>query len=358
MGILIGHGEHDGTQTVKVPAGLQVDFYAYEDSPLPIAILIELLKRGDNARPIVTPAAGESVPNYVYKPWKPHQIAGVKTVRRDWADTLIIGDPGAQDELPLCSNPANCERRKQHDQCTGVFGRAVQRHWTRLQILCCRTKVEDEAPPTKVIKGADGSLDKSFYEAFFSGVMNFVASTPAEKDKIWKSWDPGTQTYQIAVDQDMEEFAACYKARQDIDKKKEPTAKAETIRALPAPLVLQLLRDYPEYREPAAAAHPLDPADKAAIGAFLQAEYPTQEVEWLEKLKADQNQLVSWMIDKRIASWFRLFITLQYITFGLHGKALASMFRQLEPAQRKIVLDWRPALRDDLTTHAPDLLTA
>jgi hypothetical protein len=357
VGVVIAHGEHDGTRTVDVPAGMQVEFFAYEDSPLPMVILIELLKRGDKAFPLETAKAGTPVHNYLYKPFKQYQIDGVKTVKRDWKDTLLIGDAGEPNELFLCSNPAQCEQRGRHDQCGGVFGRAVQRNWTRLQIVCCRTNTTIEEPKeTKVIKGADGREDASFYETFRLNGMNFVAKTPAEQDKAWESWSQDTQTYQMAIAEDMKEWADCYTARREIDKRKDRAAKADVIGDLPAAVTVQLLRDYPAYGPAAAMIYTLNPTNKATMESFLRKDYVKQEAEWFGMAQANQAQLLPWLTDPRIASWARLCNTSLYATYGLRGKPLVAKLMQLEPAQRKIIIGGMSVVRDEVAVHAPELL--
>jgi hypothetical protein len=353
LGVLIGHGEHDGTRKVTVPVGLQLDFFANEDSPLPMVLLFELLRRGDGAIPIETVTAGTVVPNYLYKPFNPDQIAGIKTVRRDMADMILVGDTEHPGEILLCSNPDKCEPRGRHDECTGVFGLAAHRGWTRLRILCCRTNTRHSVPETKVIKGVDGKLDTSFYDQFRRNVMNFAAMLPADQDATWAHWGADERTRQRAIDAVMAEWADCYLARQEIDKKKDLATKADVIRALPIPVVVQLLRDHPGYSEPAKTVFP---AGRAMVESFLGKEYSAQEDEWIAVATANEADLLPLLTDARIASWARLYNILQFITYGLCGDPLVMMLTRLDPAQRRIVISRNPSVHDELARLAPQLL--
>jgi hypothetical protein len=358
QGVVIGHGSHDGTQRVIVPDGLpHLDFFTDEGSGLPVLNLLALVGADHPRTPMHTLVPGAEVPNYQYAPFDAHELLAITTLGKlpATSQVLLVGTKSLPDPIRLCDELEKCPPKGPHT-CTGLFGRAAQAGWQRLQIMSCRINTKQHQLATHEMMGANGKRTVAVWDTFHRWVMTFLAKTTAEKDAAWAALSPHQQISTRASDAEMLEWSDCYQARQQIAGAMSTPAKLATVVTGLTPAVqLRLLRDHPELRPLVRPHIPVGEEDLIEITAFLaEPNFRAQAGWWLD---LDQDILVRMLTDPRIVSWATALYVIQMVEEGLSCASLVAVMTRLDPATRAIVVLNDQRTRHQLTAHAPNLLT-
>ncbi|GLZ42634.1 putative adhesin [Actinokineospora sp. NBRC 105648] len=346
VGIVLGHGSHDGTDIVTVPKGLPVHFYTDEGSPLLMVNLLELLGRDHHRTPMQTLAPGTPVPNYKYEPFKPHELRAFTAYNQLEVPQLLIGSATSPATTRLCADPAHCPKDGPHT-CGGVFDHAAKGRWTKLLVLSCRIHTGRSQQPTVALMTATGKRDTSVFDALFAWVTAFVALDPAGQDARWAALSERERVRLVAVEDELREWADCLALRTAIASADRPKAAA-LVAAAPTSVRFRLVRDYPRHRELVRAEPALSPAERQAIAAFQRAPFGAQITQWLDLTQPDQ---VRWLTEPAIASWATAFNALELFDLGLVGDQLMGVLRRLDPAAQGVALT-EPRLVDYLAHHS------
>ncbi|GAA3035372.1 putative adhesin [Actinokineospora globicatena] len=343
VGIVMGHGSFDGPEVVTVPQGLPVEFFTDEGSALLLVNLLELLKRNHHRTPMHVAAPGSTVLNYWYKPFNPVQLRAVDAFNELDLPRILVGSGSQPTALRLCADPAKCPKDGPHT-CTGVFGQAARKGWTKLLVVACR--IDDHKPqaPTVALATPSGGRDTSAYDALHTWVTRFVAMSPAEQDAAWRALPERDRIRYTAVEEEVREWLECLELRTAIATSTNPTALIESA---DRELRIRLVRDYPEHRAAAIAGITLTPEERHANAEFLLRPLADQFEEWGSLSLEDQ---VRAMADPDVTAWTTALNALILFDHNLDAPHLATILRRLTPAARATTLQ-EPRLVDYLSTH-------
>jgi hypothetical protein len=357
LGVVIGHGSHDGTEQVQVPDGLPVEFFTDEGSGLAMVNLLALLGRDNPRYPMQTMKPGATVPNYMYEPFKAHEIEAITAFNQlpNTSEVLLVGTPSQPNTIYLCSTPDKCPKTGPH-RCAGVFAKAFQEGWQRVQIMSCRVNVKKPQEYTMDMMGPNGQRTIAVNQEFHRWAMSFLAKPTEAQDKEWAGLSKQERIHHRAADAEMLEWSNCYDARERITGVKgNVTALAELVQKLDSDVQLRLLRDYPELHEFVEPHIPTSSEDVQDLNAFLrEPNFRVQADEWYGQNPAT---LAHWLTDSRIAAWASGLRVMEMVNAGLPCDALVGVLRRLDPQTRAMVILNHERTRDLLAVHAPNGLT-
>ncbi|WP_434444392.1 putative adhesin [Lentzea sp. E54] len=319
VGVVIGHGSHEGKERVTVPAGLTLHFFADEDTRLATVNVLELIKKDHHRTPMHVANAGTPVPNYKYEPYKAHELRAIAALYECDAPVLIAGSKETPGTLRLCANPGGCPETGPH-ACDGLFGRAAREQWKLLLIVSCRvdTTREPEPEPTLDIMTKDGRRDRRVHDELVTWVQKFVGTNTARQDEIWNALPAKERLRLAASDDEVWEWDECRAARAT------PGALASA-----SDLVkVRLMRDYPEHRAAARAGLHPEGDDATKIAEFLPKSFNDRADTWAALEVEDQAR---WMLNDGVVHWAAGYNAFQMFRIGLPDELLLGLLRRLEP---------------------------
>lgn len=323
-GVLIGHGSYDGPETVVVPNGLTVHFFADEGTSMTIVNLLALLQADNPRIPMYFSMSGKSVPNYRYTPFKEHERRAITALNRYPGPVIVVGSAETPDTLRLCADPEGCPPQGPHT-CAGVFGHAARAGWSYLLVFSCRVDVRRELPPTLDLMKPHGVRDRSVHQALVDWVQRFVGLAKAEQDDLWNGLHPDEKLRLVASDDEVREWDDCRALRAAMTAAADPAAAAANA---PDAVKIRLIRDYPRYRAAARAGLHSDPADARDIAAFLPLPFGDRVGWWLDLTVHEQAR---WMADDDVTHWAAGFNACELFSYGLRGENLLGLLCGLEP---------------------------
>ncbi|SDI17738.1 hypothetical protein SAMN05192558_101279 [Actinokineospora alba] len=348
VGVVIGHGSFGGPETVVVPAGLTVHFFADEGTSMVMVNLLELLKHDNPRIPMHVAKPGLAVPNYKYEPFKDHERRAITALNQYAAPQIVVGSAETPNTLMLCADVKGCPKDGPHT-CDGVFGRAAKARWNYLMIFSCRYDTRANLEPTFDLMAPHGERDRSVHQALVDWVQTFVGLTNAQQDAMWAGLAPNERLRLIASDDEVREWDDCRAARAAVAAAGDP-AKA----AAPASTAvkIRLMRDYPEHRAAVRTGLHPDPSDAHDIATFLPLPF-NDKVVWWQDLSAYEQ--ARWMVNEDVTHWAAGFNACELFGYGLRGDRLLGLLRKLEP-QALAVAKTEVALTKylaDNALHAP-----
>jgi hypothetical protein len=335
-----------------VPRGMRLDFFTDEGSGLPIINLVELVRKTAPLVPMDSATEGTPVMNYVYEPFKPHQLAAINRFNRldlPPAQFVLVGE-GGQQAIRLCSTPGQCP--VVGHTCDGLFGKAHRAGWTHLRIMSCRVDVEHEQEPTTALMDTLGKRTTAVYDAFLAWAMAFIPMAPVAKKHLWESISEDDRARYNAADDEIREWADCLATRTQIAAATTPAAKKAIAAAAPVATRLRLLRDHPEHHAMVAADIALTPVEQTAVTAFLALPMGKQQEAWFYLSVDDKVRRLS---NTKVAEFAAAQNVIDMFSFNVRGDALYGLLRRLPDASRKIALS-DPVVREHLEEHQPALL--
>jgi hypothetical protein len=339
LGIVIGHGWHDDTEKVRVPDGMQLDFFTREDTPMLMSNLLALLRAGELGIPMDSAPAGKEIPNYSYGAFTDEQLA--RAMQLNHVDPLSTPVEFVPGDTNLCTDLATCPANGPHI-CTGLLGEAARNGHTHVQFLACRINTEDPRDATHELMNEHGDADTTVDDQYAVWVRSFLGLRPVEQDTAWEDLDYETQVH-LAADGEMIDWARCYHARAEM-RATDPTGAAAIVAALDDPTKLRLFRDYPDYRHLLADTVQLSQAEQTWITQdFLPQDFQTQVALWIS---FGEDQQLRYLADPRIADWAGAYRVWDYFQLGMEAEYLADLIRQLDATNRT-----RLRGEDDLVAH-------
>ncbi|MFD4639000.1 putative adhesin [Lentzea sp. NPDC058436] len=331
VGVVIGHGSFDGTETVVVPAGLTLHFFTEEGTGLAIVNLLELLRAGNPRIPMGFAKPGTVVPNYRYDPFAPHERRAITALNENPAPTIVVGSPETPNTLRLCADVRSCPKDGPHT-CDGVFGRAARAKWNYLMIFSCRIDTRQNLAPTLDLMAPQGRRDRSAHQALVDWVQTFVGLDAARQDALWAGLSPNERLRLVASDEEVREWDDCRAVRETITASPDP---AKVAAAASVAVRTRLIRDHPEHRAAVRAGLRSDPADARAVKAFLPLSFDDRVDVW-EALSEEAR--LRWMADQEVTHWAAGFNACFLFRYGLRGDHLLGLLRKLEPGSLAVVM--------------------
>lgn len=345
VGVVMGHGSHDGTDMITVPRDLPLEFFTEEGAPLAIVNLLELLKPTHHRVPMQTLRPGDPVPNYQYEPFQPHEVSAIDFFNGLTVPNFVVGSPAQLTTIRLCEGDGTCPKDGPHT-CDGVLGRAAKGNWTKVLVLSCRVDTRKPVTPSNALMTAANKPDTSVFDTLLNWVKAFVAMAPAVQDATWAALNDVERARFYVSELELKERADCLDVRTKLAAAGRPKAAA-LIAATPPEIKVRLLRDYPQYRDLVTMGVTLDAIERKGVTAFEFRPIADRTTSWRAMAPAAQ---LRWMADPAITAWAAARNVLDLFDFGLSGAQLVAVFRKLDPAAQKIALG-EQALRDNLVAH-------
>lgn len=342
-GIIIGHGWHDNGEKIRVPQGVRLAYYTYEDTPMQMSNLLMLLRAGDLGTPMEEFNSGDEVQNYHYDAFTDEQQARAEQVMH--VNTPVFFAP---DGALLCTDSANCPQDGPHT-CNGVFALAAQQNLTEIHFLACRVDVTLNPRPDAPVElmGADGAPTATLDQQYATWIRSFLGMAPAQQDTAWENLDHETQAL-IAGDGEMAEWAECFETRIAL-RDTDPAGAATLVGNLAEGLRLRLFRDYPEYHHLLTDAVQLSIEEQQWLHQqFLAQDFGMQVALW-DSLDGDRR--LRYLADPQVTNWAAAYRVWDYYRLGMEAEYLADLIRQLDAAN-KTRLQTNTELIDYLGNHA------
>jgi hypothetical protein len=339
-GILIGHGWHDDGEKVHVPAGMRLEYFAHEHTPMLMSNLLMLLRAGDPGSALHEFAEGEEVQNYHYDAFSDEQMARAEQLNHVPLDTPVFFAP---DGGRLCTDVGNCPAAGPHT-CDGVFALAAQQNLTAIQFLACRVDVTADPRPDATVElmGEHGVPETTLDDQYKTWIRSFLSLSPAEQDTAWENLDYETQVL-VAGDGEMIEWAECHEARSAL-RQTDPAGAATLVQGLSEPVRLRLFRDYPDYHHLLESAVQFSDEEQRWIQQdFLTQDFQMQAGQW-QSFGTDQQ--LRYLADPQVANWAAAYRVWDYFQLGMEAEYLADMIRQLDDTNRS-----RLQTQTDLIDH-------
>ncbi|MGI5499173.1 putative adhesin [Lentzea sp. CA-135723] len=331
VGVLIGHGSFVGAESVVVPKGLTLHFYADEGTSLAMVNVLELIKEKHDRIPMQVVIAGMSVPNYQYEPLKEHERRAITALYGYAAPAIVVGSRETPDVLRLCSNVPGCPKDGPHT-CDGVFGRAEKARWKYLLVFSCRVDTTRNLPPTLDLMARHDKRDRSVHQALVDWAQAFVGQGAAKQDETWKALPANERLRLVASDEELREWDDCRAVRETIKAAADPVKAAAVASDLTK---LRLMRDYPEHRAAVRATLRPDPSDAKRIAEFLPRSFDDKVDVWEDLTVREKAR---WMADPGVTYWAAGFNACDLFRYGLRGDPLLGLLRGLEPQALAVAL--------------------
>ncbi|MBC6445796.1 putative adhesin [Actinokineospora xionganensis] len=347
VGVVIGHGSFGGPETVVVPAGLTLHFFADEGTSMVMVNLLELLGQDNPRIPMHVAKPGLAVPNYQYEPFKDHELRAITALNKYPAPQIVVGAKETPNTLMLCANVKSCPKDGPHT-CDGVLGRAAKAKWNYLMVLSCRFDRRANLDPTLDLMGPHGRRDRSVHRGLVDWVQTFVGLTAARQDAMWSGLAPNERLRLIASDDEVREWDECRAVRVTLAAAGDPAKAAATASAV---VKIRLMRDYPRHRAAVRAGLHPDPSDAHDIAAFLPLSFD-DKVDWWESLSPEE--MARWMVNQDVTHWAAGFNACDLFRYGLRGDHLLGMLRKLEP-EALAVAKTEVALTSHLAANATQI---
>jgi putative adhesin Stv-like protein len=285
--LVMAHGGRDPKQKeLRVPAGMQIDFYADFDENMFFTNGLAVVARGDVDSPNEAYNAGDPIPNYFYQALTSDQLGWYLQLDRSESPAWFVGNE-LPDNTSLCTDYDNCDAWGANDgsgthSCDGVLGKAQTEGETHLVILACRGNMEQaDQPATRSLVGADGKFDDSYVNDLEGEVTRFIALAPTDQETTWaaypentkltfmafpwmKTWADAHGATQLMLDEGAENYAVYYATlAQDVKNRLE--ADPQTRGKAYVGAALKYIADNP-----------------AAAGTWFDAESPADQATLLE----------------------------------------------------------------------------
>jgi hypothetical protein len=214
--LVMAHGGHDSNERkLKVPAGMQIDFYAEFDENMLFMNGLAVLARGDAGTPSQSYAAGDELPNYYYTALSDEQLGWYLQLDRSGIPTWFVGND-LPDNTYLCTDYDDCDAWGANDgsgnhSCDGVLGKAHAAGEAHLAIFACRGAFAGPGTSSKTIHNADGTLDQDYYDEMRAEIDRIWVLPKAELEKTWDAYPENTK---VALNTSgMSDWSSAYGAR-------------------------------------------------------------------------------------------------------------------------------------------------
>jgi hypothetical protein len=217
--LVMAHGGRDPEMPgLRVPPGMQIDFYADFDENMFFSNGLAVVARGELGTPNESYTANDPIPNYIYSALSSDQLGWYLQLDRTDLPAWFVGND-LPDETALCTDFVGCDNAGANigegvHACDGVLGRAQAAGENHLVMLSCRGNIEDpDAQGTEGLVGADGRWDESFQREMDAEVERFAGLGEADREATWLGWPENTRLMFMTYDW-MKGWADAYGAKQ------------------------------------------------------------------------------------------------------------------------------------------------
>jgi hypothetical protein len=215
----MAHGGRDPDMPgLRVPKGMQIDFYADFDENMFFVNGLSVVARGQLGTPNESYTENDPIPNYVYSALDSDQLGWYLQLDRTELPAWFVGND-LPDQTALCTDFVGCDNaganigESQHI-CDGVLGAAQRSGENHVVILACRGNMADpNQQGTKALVGSDGRWDDSVVDEILEEANDFLSKDFAAQEQTWNSWPEGTKTWFMSHG-GMKAWADAYGARQ------------------------------------------------------------------------------------------------------------------------------------------------